>query len=125
MFNYAYQSLLVIALLFFIIRPVGAWISTIGKRSANSHRRKINLITRVLFGWFGIRGVGSLYYLAYAFGNGLKGKPGEQIAWITYTTIVVSVVIHGVSSTPLMNWYNSLISRYENKAFPTPADELE
>ena len=105
MLNYAMQSLLVIILLLFIIRPVGVWISTIGKRPVESHRRTFHPGTRWLIGWFGIRGVGSLYYLAYAFGNGLKGEAAEQIAWITYTTIVVSVIVHGISATPLMKWY--------------------
>ncbi|MBD2344836.1 cation:proton antiporter [Anabaena subtropica] len=107
--NYAYESLIVVIFLFLIIRPVGAWISTIGKRPLNSPRRRLHRLTRLLFGWFGIRGVGSLYYLAYAFGNGLTGEVAEKIAWITYTTIVVSVVIHGISATPLMNWYERKI----------------
>lgn len=91
------QSLLVAGLLFFVIRPFGAWISTTGERYTP--------IRRWLFGWFGIRGVGSLYYLFYALGEGLKDDLGEQLAWITFTTIVLSVVLHGISSTPLMNWY--------------------
>ncbi|AFZ03347.1 cation:proton antiporter [Calothrix sp. PCC 6303] len=118
MVNYAYQSLVVIVFLLLVIRPVGAWISTIGKRLPNSRNRKMDLVTRGLLGWFGIRGVGSLYYLAYAFGHGLEGKAGEQIAWITYTTIVMSVIIHGITSTPLMNWYESKISKDENTTLP-------
>jgi sodium/hydrogen antiporter len=114
MLAYATQSLLVIVLLFFVIRPIGAWISTIGKRSPNPRFRSLHPGTRWLFGWFGIRGVGSLYYLAYAFGNGLKGELGEQIAWITYTTIVVSVIVHGISSTPLMKWYERHIASRRN-----------
>lgn len=98
MLQFAGQSLLVAALLFFVIRPVGAWVSTI---SSPPWR----LARRLLFGWFGIRGVGSLYYLTYAFGNGLKDELGEQIAWITYTVVVISVIMHGISSTPLMKWY--------------------
>lgn len=125
MLDYAGQSLLVIVVLFFIIRPLGAWISTIGKRSSNSRHRKMDSRTRWLFGWFGIRGVGSLYYLAYAFGNGLKGELGEQIGWITYTTIVVSVIVHGVSSTPLMNWYDHRIANHENATPPATVDEFE
>ena len=125
MLDYAYQSLLVIVFLLFVIRPVGAWISTIGKRSPNSRHRKMDPRTRWLFGWFGIRGVGSLYYLAYAFGNGLKGQLGEQIAWITYTTIVVSVIVHGISSTPLMNWYEDRIAKHENATPPATVDEFE
>jgi sodium/hydrogen antiporter len=110
MFNYASQSLIVIVFLFLVIRPVGAWLSTIGQRPLHSHRRSFHPATRLLFGWFGIRGVGSLYYLAYAFSHGLKGEVSEQISWITYTTIVASVVVHGISATPLMNWYEHQIA---------------
>ena len=97
MLRYAGDALLIAGLLFLVIRPVGAWISTLGSRLPN--------LSRLLFGWFGIRGVGSLYYLTYAFGEGLEGDVGNQIGWITYTTIFLSVILHGVSATPLMNWY--------------------
>ncbi|MBD2361166.1 sodium:proton antiporter [Anabaena minutissima FACHB-250] len=110
MLNYASQSVIVIVFLFLVIRPVGAWISTIGQRPLRSHRRSFHPATRLLFGWFGIRGVGSLYYLAYAFSHGLKGEVIEQISWITYTTIVASVVLHGISATPLMNWYEHQVA---------------
>ena len=101
------EALLVGGLLLFVIRPVGAWISTIGGN--------YKPITRALFGWFGVRGVGSMYYLCYAFGHGLKDSLGEQIAWITYITIVLSVILHGISTTPLMNRYERLISRRQRK----------
>nr|WP_293145190.1 MULTISPECIES: sodium:proton antiporter [unclassified Microcoleus] len=94
-------ALLIAGLLIFLIRPVGAWISTIGSR--------LHPASRWLCGWFGIRGVGSIYYLTYAFGHGLKGEIGEKIAWITFTTIVISVIVHGISATPLMNWYERRI----------------
>ncbi|ABA21724.1 sodium/proton antiporter, CPA1 family [Trichormus variabilis ATCC 29413] len=123
--NYGYQSLIVIIFLFLIIRPVGAWISTIGKRPLASHRRHFHPATRWLFGWFGIRGVGSLYYLAYAFGHGLKDGVGEEIAWITYTTIVVSVVIHGISATPLMSWYERNIANEKKTSLPETLSDLE
>lgn len=91
------QSLLVAGSLLFLIRPIGAWISTLG---AN-----YRLGQRLLFGWFGIRGIGSIYYLCYALGEGLKGGVGEQIAWITLSTVVFSIVLHGISATPIMSWY--------------------
>ncbi len=93
------KALLVAGLLLFVIRPGGTWLSTIGSRSPAAKR--------LLIGWFGIRGVGSLYYLFYALGEGLQktGKVGEQIAWITFLTIVLSIILHGTSATPLMHWY--------------------
>lgn len=101
--KYLPQSLIIAGALFFIIRPVGAWISTAGGR--------YQPIYRVLFGWFGIRGVGSLYYISYALGSGLQGELGEQLAWITFTTVVLSVIIHGITATPMMHKYERFVER--------------
>ncbi|WP_088892254.1 cation:proton antiporter [Leptolyngbya ohadii] len=105
--KYLPQSLLIAGLLFFVIRPIGAWISTIGEHQ--------NPMRPWLFGWFGIRGVGSIYYLTYALGEGLRAETGEQIAWITFTTIVLSVILHGISSTPIMNWYERQMEKRREK----------
>lgn len=104
--RYLPQALLIAGLLFFVIRPLGAWVSTIGDRFT---------ARRWLFGWFGIRGVGSLYYLFYAMGKGLRDGLGEQIAWITFITIVFSIIIHGISSTPVMNWYEQRLEARKKK----------
>ncbi|MGJ5676595.1 MAG: cation:proton antiporter [Nostochopsis sp.] len=122
---YANQSLLVIVLLFFVIRPLGVWLSTIGHRPSSMRRRSLHPGSRWLIGWFGIRGVGSLYYLAYAFGKGLEGQVAEKISWITYTTIVVSVIVHGVSATPLMNLYERHIQESKETHQPSTIDEFE
>jgi sodium/hydrogen antiporter len=107
--KYAGAGILVASLLLLIIRPVGAWISMVGQ--------PMNPMRPWLFGWFGIRGVGSLYYLFYALGEGLKDEVGEQIAWITLIVITLSILLHGVTSTPLMNWYDRKIkSRKERSA---------
>ncbi len=108
--KYLPSTLLVAGALFFLIRPLGAWISTMGNHSPVIHR--------VLFGWFGIRGVGSLYYISYALGSGLQGEIGEQLAWITFTTVVLSVMIHGVTATPLMKRYAQWSSRQASRQQP-------
>ncbi|MCU0523801.1 MAG: sodium:proton antiporter [Elainella sp. Prado103] len=91
------QALLIALALILLIRPIATWISTLGD--------DLRPATRLLFGWFGIRGVGSLYYMAYALSEGLPEDLGAQISWITVFTVALSVVIHGMSATPLMNWY--------------------
>lgn len=117
MLQFAAQGLLIAAVLIFLIRPIGAWISTI--------KSGYPQITRFLFGWFGIRGVGSLYYLCYALGEGLKDDLGEQIAWITYITVLVSVILHGISATPLMKLYQkNLVNRREKIVSTTGVDEI-
>jgi NhaP-type Na+/H+ or K+/H+ antiporter len=117
MIKYAGEALLVAGLLLFVIRPVGVWISMLGS--------PIPPPTRWLFGWFGIRGVGSLYYLTYVFGKGLQGELGERIAWITYITVVISVILHGISATPLINWYERHIKGTSQDVSPdSPPDQL-
>lgn len=108
------QGLLVAGALIFLIRPVGAWVSTIGEDHSP--------LRRLLFGWFGIRGVGSLYYLAYALGSSLKGDMGEQIAWITFITVIISVVLHGITSTPLMNRYERHVERRKQRAIAAKSE---
>ncbi|MEL6787059.1 MAG: sodium:proton antiporter [Cyanobacteria bacterium J06607_15] len=99
MLKYAGQSLLIATFLFLVIRPLGVWLTMLGSNSPHK--------TRSLMGWFGIKGLGSIYYLTYALGKGFTGDTAEQVAWITYTVVVLSVVIHGVSAAPLMKWYES------------------
>ncbi|MFP4103675.1 cation:proton antiporter [Coleofasciculus sp.] len=99
------EALIIAGLLIFAIRPLGAWISTTNLGFAKSPRSSFHPTTRWLFGWFGVRGVGSLYYLSYALGKSLEGELGTKIAWITSITVIISIIIHGISATPLMNWY--------------------
>ena len=57
--------------------------------------------------FFGVRGVGSLYYLAYAAGE--APELGADWLWATVSfTIVASVVLHGVLSTPVMTRLDKL-----------------
>jgi NhaP-type Na+/H+ or K+/H+ antiporter len=97
MIEYAWQSIAIAFCLFVLIRPIGVWLFNL-----NGYLPRP---TQYLIGWFGIRGIGSIYYLAYALGEGISGNIAEQISWITFTVITISVVIHGISALPLMNWY--------------------
>ena len=99
MVKYAGQSLIVAGLLLLVIRPLGVWISSLGSNLPKK--------TRSLMGWFGIRGLGSIYYLTYALGEGVKGESAEQLSWIVYTVVVISIIFHGITAAPLMSWYES------------------
>lgn len=94
-----WPEFVMIVAVIFIVRPIGTWISLLGSGMPRP--------SRWLMGWFGIRGVGSIYYLAYAMGKGFEGAIAEKTAWIVYSVILVSVVLHGISATPLMRWYES------------------
>ncbi len=92
-----------VPLLFLIIRPISVGLGLWKSRSSRPQRWLIS--------WFGIRGIGSLYYLAYAITHGLPRPLAERLTALTLTVIAVSVVLHGTSVTPLMNWYGKTKGR--------------
>lgn len=93
------DALVMTGILLLLVRPLGAQLSLLGSPLAKP--------TRWLTGWFGIRGLGSLYYLTYATGKGLEGAMAERMAWIVYTIVVVSIFLHGITASPLMGWYRT------------------
>ncbi|HET6292070.1 MAG TPA: cation:proton antiporter [Kribbella sp.] len=79
-------------LLILVVRPLTAWISL----TRTPLRRSERWVTAA----FGVRGVGSVYYLAYAGSDFTTDLP-----WLWATvgfTVVLSVLVHGVAATPLM-----------------------
>jgi len=60
---------------------------------------------RRLVAWFGIRGVGSLFYLALALERGVAGDLAATMIAAVLAAIALSIVLHGISATPLMSHY--------------------
>ncbi|HXV32596.1 MAG TPA: cation:proton antiporter [Gaiellaceae bacterium] len=55
---------------------------------------------RIFLGWFGVRGVGSLYYAAAAIATGLlAAEEAETIFWAVAVCVVASIVAHGVTGS--------------------------
>ena len=88
-----------VPVLFLLVRPLAVFAGLAGSPVARSQRR--------LMAWFGIRGIGSIYYLAYAINHGLDAGLARQLLSITLTVVVASIVVHGVSVTPLMQRYEA------------------
>ena len=86
-----------VPLLFFVIRPLAVAIGLLGTDAKPAQRR--------LMAWFGIRGIGSLYYLLYAINHDLDRSLAGQLLSVTLVVVVCSVLVHGVSVTPLMKRY--------------------
>lgn len=87
--------------LFFVIRPVAALIFLT--------KTPTGRFQRLLMAWFGIRGLGSLYYLSYALTHGLSERVDEMVG-VTLSVVALSILIHGISSQPILNAYESAIS---------------
>ncbi len=55
--------------------------------------------------WFGIRGIGSVYYIMYAIDRGLSPGLIEPMLGLVLGTVALSILVHGTSVTPLMHRY--------------------
>jgi NhaP-type Na+/H+ or K+/H+ antiporter len=105
--NLTRHALWFIPLLLLVIRPLSVALGLIGSRTHPAQR--------ALMAWFGIRGIGSLYYLTFAIEHGLDGALATTFTELTLTAIAVSVVVHGVSVTPLMRRYEIEIAHVRRR----------
>lgn len=81
-------------LVILVIRPLVGWVSLLGGRGGR--------IDRAVIAGFGVRGIGSVFYLAYALEH--ADFPDAERLWaVTGLVILLSVVVHGVSATPVMD----------------------
>jgi len=105
--HWSWQGLLLGLTLMFVIRPFATVITLKGTPTTP--------LQRWLIGWFGIRGIGSIYYLAYSMTHGLDEANANAIADLIFPVIAISILLHGVSSQPLMEWYESRSAQLDRK----------
>lgn len=67
---------------------------------------------RRLVAWFGIRGIGTLFYLLFALEHGLKGELADRLVTVTLVCVALSIALHGVSVTPMMDAYQRREKRH-------------
>jgi NhaP-type Na+/H+ or K+/H+ antiporter len=81
-------------LLVFVVRPAAGAIGLLGFGGATWPER-------AAISFFGIRGVGSLYYLSYAINE--EEFPGKETLWaLVAFVIVLSIIVHGIAGAPVM-----------------------
>jgi len=102
-----------VLLLFVVIRPLAVRLGA-PMRGAPALQRRLTM-------WFGIRGIGSVYYLAYAVEHGLPAPLADRLVELVLATVAASVVVHGVSVTPLMRRYEERTAERTAHARPQRA----
>jgi NhaP-type Na+/H+ or K+/H+ antiporter len=84
--------------LIFVIRPLSVFLGLAGSPGTFQ--------TKATIGWFGVRGIGSLYYLMYAIQHGLDTPLAVSLVSVVLITITLSILLHGITVTPLMRLYS-------------------
>ncbi len=93
--------------LFVVIRPAATLLTLF--------RVPLSRPQRAFIAWFGVRGVGSIYYLAYALSHGVPAPAGRMLADVTLVVVAGSIVLHGISVTPLMQRYSAFIGERQSQ----------
>jgi sodium/hydrogen antiporter len=92
-----------VPLLFLLVRPLAVGLGLLRSPSSSGQRW--------LIAWFGIRGVGSLYYLMFAINHGVTRDLADQLIALTLAVVVTSIIVHGISVTPMMAAYERAVRR--------------
>lgn len=90
-FGWAEVGLVLVFLL--VVRPLTGWVALRGGRTGPRERAVV--------AFFGVRGVGSLFYIAYAVQEG-DFADADRLWGIVALVVVGSVLIHGAAATPVM-----------------------
>ncbi len=93
--NWNWQTVGTAAFLFVVARPVSVMLGLAGSPSS--------LRVRAITGWFGVRGIGSVYYLMFAINHGLPRNHAQDLIQMTVVVIMLSIVVHGTSVKPLFD----------------------
>ena len=106
------EALVALAILL-IVRPVAGMVGLLGFRAARSEK--------LTLAFFGIRGMGSFYYLAYGLNHMEVG--GRERLWAVMSLVVLlSILMHGLTVTPVMRGLDRLHGR-DPDAADEPGDE--
>jgi NhaP-type Na+/H+ or K+/H+ antiporter len=101
-----------VPLMFLVLRPLSVLFATFGERLTGPQR--------AMLGWFGIRGIGSVFYLLLAISQGIELRAADTLVSLTLWTVAASVVAHGLTSQPLMHRYLSRRRKKRDKAAAGP-----
>lgn len=88
----AWEMLWFAPLLFLVIRPLAVFPVLAAGR--------FRLFEFASVAWFGIRGIGSIYYLFFAIEEGLPAALEGKLVSMTMTLVAISIAVHGISVAP-------------------------
>jgi NhaP-type Na+/H+ or K+/H+ antiporter len=107
-------EVLLAAAVLLVVRPVAGWLSLLGSR--------VGPRDRWVIAFFGVRGIGSVYYLAYALNSAPFDDDGQRLWAVTGLVILASVFLHGATATPIMRRIDRVRHRERVQTRPTHPD---
>lgn len=95
--SWSWRAVSLALFLFLVARPLSVFIGLIG--TGTTWRM------RGMAGWFGVRGIGSLYYLMYAIQHGLPESLALEFIELTLIVVALSILLHGITVKPFLRHF--------------------
>jgi len=92
--SWSWRAVALALFVFAVVRPVSVMTGLTGSGTSWT--------IRGLIGWFGVRGIGSLYYLMFAIDHGLPEDLALELMQLTLIVVTLSIFVHGTSVKPLL-----------------------
>lgn len=99
-----------VPLMLLVLRPLSVAAATVGER--------LTVPERAMISWFGIRGIGSVFYLLFALRHGVEGRVADTLVSLTLWSVAASIVAHGLTAQPMMHRYLGWRKRMRAKRRP-------
>ncbi len=99
----------------FVVRPIAIWLSLAGEKLLPS--------TALFFGWFGPRGLATAVFLLVVFEEMTDIPP--VVADITFLTVALSVLLHGLTAMPASNLLAGRIEKEDGREMPEMGEAFD
>ncbi len=86
-----------VPLLLLVLRPASVVAAVVGEG--------LTAPQRAMIAWFGIRGIGSVFYLLLVLRYGVERPIADTLVSLTLWTVAASIIVHGMTAQPLMRRY--------------------
>jgi sodium/hydrogen antiporter len=107
-----WEGWLLAALVLVVVRPLACLLCLIGSRMDHPGEK-------AFVAWFGVRGVGTLYYATAIVGAGaLGGREQELVTWTCVAAVLASIAVHGMTAGPSLR---RLLEPRRGELTPRPA----
>lgn len=90
-----WREIVVTVVFLLVVRPVAGWAGLLRSQAPAEERAAIS--------FFGVRGIATLFYLAYGLHEGSFAE-ADRLWALVGLVVAASVVLHGVADTPVMGW---------------------
>ena len=95
--SWSWRAISLALFVFLVARPISVLVGLSSTRMVWRMRGMV--------AWFGVRGIGSLYYLMYAIQHDLPKDLALELIQLTLIVVALSILAHGISVKPMMHLF--------------------